>query len=46
MGAKMARRAMDVLLVGVNLVEAAKGPLGGYSGGMKQSTQQVAAHRL
>jgi len=31
-----ARRRIDELLVVVNLVQAAKRPLGGYSGGMKQ----------
>jgi ABC-2 type transport system ATP-binding protein len=34
--AKTARRRIDELLVVVNLVSAAKRPLGGYSGGMKQ----------
>jgi ABC-type multidrug transport system ATPase subunit len=34
--AKIARRRIDELLVVVNLVHAAKRPLGGYSGGMKQ----------
>ena len=34
--AKSARRRIDELLQVVNLVEAAKRPLGGYSGGMKQ----------
>ena len=34
--AKSARRRVDELLVVVNLVHAAKQPLGGYSGGMKQ----------
>jgi ABC-2 type transport system ATP-binding protein len=34
--AKAARRRIDELLVVVNLVDAAKRPLGGYSGGMKQ----------
>lgn len=34
--AKAARRRIDELLVLVNLVHAAKRPLGGYSGGMKQ----------
>jgi ABC-type multidrug transport system ATPase subunit len=34
--AKTARRRIDELLVVVNLVNAAKRPLGGYSGGMKQ----------
>ena len=34
--AKYARRRIDELLVVVNLVHAAKRPLGGYSGGMKQ----------
>ena len=33
---KTARRRIDELLVVVNLVHAAKRPLGGYSGGMKQ----------
>ena len=33
---KSARRRIDELLQLVNLVEAAKRPLGGYSGGMKQ----------
>lgn len=33
---KSARRRIDELLVVVNLVHAAKRPLGGYSGGMKQ----------
>ncbi len=33
---KAARRRIDELLQIVNLVEAAKRPLGGYSGGMKQ----------
>ena len=36
MDAKSARRRIDELLVVVNLVNAAKRPLGGYSGGMKQ----------
>jgi ABC-type multidrug transport system ATPase subunit len=36
MDAKTARRRIEELLVGVNLVNAAKRPLGGYSGGMKQ----------
>ena len=36
MDAKTARRRIDELLVVVNLVHAAKRPLGGYSGGMKQ----------
>ncbi|HSL45044.1 MAG TPA: ABC transporter ATP-binding protein [Anaerolineales bacterium] len=34
--AKSARRRIDELLQVANLVEAAKRPLGGYSGGMKQ----------
>ncbi len=34
--AKSARRRIEELLVLVNLVNAAKRPLGGYSGGMKQ----------
>jgi ABC-type multidrug transport system ATPase subunit len=34
--AKTSRRRIDELLVVVNLVNAAKRPLGGYSGGMKQ----------
>jgi len=34
--AKSAKRRIDELLQIVNLVEAAKRPLGGYSGGMKQ----------
>ena len=34
--ARSARRRIDELLVVVNLVHAAKHPLGGYSGGMKQ----------
>ncbi len=34
--AKTARRRIEELLVVVNLVDAAKKPLGGYSGGMKQ----------
>jgi ABC-type multidrug transport system ATPase subunit len=34
--AKTARRRIDELLTVVNLVHAAKRPLGGYSGGMKQ----------
>lgn len=34
--ARTARRRIDELLVVVNLVNAAKRPLGGYSGGMKQ----------
>lgn len=34
--AKMARRRIDELLTVVNLVHAARRPLGGYSGGMKQ----------
>jgi ABC-type multidrug transport system ATPase subunit len=34
--AKSARRRIDELLTVVNLVQAAKRPLGGYSGGMKQ----------
>jgi ABC-type multidrug transport system ATPase subunit len=33
---KSARRRVDELLVLVNLVDAARRPLGGYSGGMKQ----------
>ena len=33
---KAARRRIDELLELVNLMEAAKRPLGGYSGGMKQ----------
>jgi ABC-2 type transport system ATP-binding protein len=36
MDAKPARKRIDELLVVVNLVNAAKHPLGGYSGGMKQ----------
>src|SRR5512147_3128981 len=36
MDAKNAHRRVDELLVVVNLVNAAKRPLGGYSGGMKQ----------
>ncbi len=36
MDAKSARRRIEELLVVVNLVNAAKRPLGGYSGGMKQ----------
>ena len=36
MDSKSARRRIDELLVVVNLVNAAKRPLGGYSGGMKQ----------
>ena len=36
MEAKSARRRIDELLVVVNLVNAARRPLGGYSGGMKQ----------
>lgn len=36
MDAKSARRRIDELLVLVNLVHAAKRPLAGYSGGMKQ----------
>ncbi|MBN1451790.1 MAG: ABC transporter ATP-binding protein, partial [Anaerolineales bacterium] len=36
MDGKTARRRIDELLVLVNLVQAAKRPLGGYSGGMKQ----------
>ena len=36
MDAKSARRRIDELLVVVNLVNAAKRPLGSYSGGMKQ----------
>jgi ABC-2 type transport system ATP-binding protein len=36
MDAKSARKRIDELLVVVNLVNAAKRPLGGYSGGMKQ----------
>jgi len=36
MNATTARRRIDELLVVVNLVNAAKRPLGGYSGGMKQ----------
>ena len=36
MDARNARRRIDELLVVVNLVHAAKRPLGGYSGGMKQ----------
>jgi ABC-2 type transport system ATP-binding protein len=34
--ARTARRRIEELLVVVNLVDAAKRPLGGYSGGMKQ----------
>jgi ABC-type multidrug transport system ATPase subunit len=34
--ARAARRRIDELLVVVNLVDAARRPLGGYSGGMKQ----------
>jgi len=34
--AKSARRRIDELLIVVNLVQAAKRPLGSYSGGMKQ----------
>ncbi len=36
MDAKSARKRIDELLVVVNLVQAARRPLGGYSGGMKQ----------
>ncbi|RPI34357.1 MAG: ABC transporter ATP-binding protein [Chloroflexota bacterium] len=36
MDAKSARRRIDELLTVVNLVNAARRPLGGYSGGMKQ----------
>ena len=36
MDGKTARRRIDELLVLVNLVQATKRPLGGYSGGMKQ----------
>jgi len=36
MDARTARRRIDELLVVVNLVNAARRPLGGYSGGMKQ----------
>ncbi|MCB9111727.1 MAG: ABC transporter ATP-binding protein [Anaerolineales bacterium] len=36
MDGKTARRRIDELLVLVNLAQAAKRPLGGYSGGMKQ----------
>ena len=36
MDAKAARRRIEELLVVVNLADAAKKPLGGYSGGMKQ----------
>ncbi len=36
MDAKTARKRIEELLVVVNLVNAAKRPLGGYSGGMKQ----------
>ncbi|NJC97570.1 MAG: ABC transporter ATP-binding protein [Anaerolineales bacterium] len=36
MNAKSARKRIEELLVVVNLVNAAKRPLGGYSGGMKQ----------
>jgi ABC-2 type transport system ATP-binding protein len=36
MDSKTARRRIDELLVVLNLVPAAKRPLGGYSGGMKQ----------
>lgn len=36
LNAKSARRRIEELLVLVNLVHAAKRPLGGYSGGMKQ----------
>lgn len=41
--AKTARRRIDELLQLVNLVEAAKRPLGGYSGGMKQRVGIVQA---
>ncbi len=36
MDAKTARRRIEELLVVVNLADAAKKPMGGYSGGMKQ----------
>lgn len=36
LGGRLARRRIDELLEVVNLVEARKRPLGGYSGGMKQ----------
>jgi ABC-2 type transport system ATP-binding protein len=36
MDARTARRRIEELLVVVNLVDAARKPLGGYSGGMKQ----------
>ena len=36
MDSKIAHRRIEELLVVVNLVHAAKRPLGGYSGGMKQ----------
>ncbi len=36
LGARAARQRIDELLQVVNLVDAAKRPLGGYSGGMKQ----------
>ena len=36
MNAKTARKRIEELLIIVNLVDAAKRPLGGYSGGMKQ----------
>jgi ABC-2 type transport system ATP-binding protein len=36
MDAKTARKRIEELLIVVNLVDAAKRPLGGYSGGMKQ----------
>jgi ABC-2 type transport system ATP-binding protein len=36
LGGRLARRRIDELLDVVNLVEARKRPLGGYSGGMKQ----------
>jgi ABC-2 type transport system ATP-binding protein len=36
MDAKSSRRRIDELLTVVNLVDAARRPLGGYSGGMKQ----------
>ncbi len=43
MDAKTARRRIEELLVVVNLVNAAKRPLGGYSGGMKQRVGIVQA---
>ena len=42
--AASAKKRIDELLQLVNLVEAAKRPLGGYSGGMKQRVGEPCAH--